>query len=204
MSNPKRIKIKFLVKEPDAVNLSQFTPIFHKWIRERSVPGLLIDVADYAHVPNGPGIMLIGHEGDYNIDMANGQPGLVYDRKLAWEEEGTANDTLQRRLQSVFSHALQACHAIETDSTLGGALTFEIGEAEITFLDRLNISNQVEQFDAVRGDIEAAIATLYGQAPINIERVETDSRRPLAVRLMVADAPKLASLVANVEPVFAE
>ena len=63
--NPQRIAIKFFVT-PDpteAVDLAPFTPLFHEFIQKASVPGLLIDVADYAHVPNGPGIILIGAGG---------------------------------------------------------------------------------------------------------------------------------------------
>ncbi len=41
---------------PEAVAL---IPIFHRWIQERWLPLSLIDVADYSHVPNGPGVMLV-------------------------------------------------------------------------------------------------------------------------------------------------
>ena len=68
--NPLRIAIKlFVAPDPTVpVDLEPFTPLFHEFIQKASVPGLLIDVADYAHVPNGPGIILIGNEVDYGID----------------------------------------------------------------------------------------------------------------------------------------
>ena len=83
-----RISVKFFVSEPDAVHLPAFIPVFHRWIQDHAVEGLLIDVADYKHVPEGPGILLIGHEGDYSIDMAKGRPGLLYSRKREWDERG--------------------------------------------------------------------------------------------------------------------
>ena len=43
-----------------------FVPIFHEWIRDGTPGGLvLLDVADYAHVPESPGIMLISHDSNY-------------------------------------------------------------------------------------------------------------------------------------------
>ena len=47
------------------VDPEAFVPVFHDWIRRGAVEGLLIDVARYGHVHHGPGIMLVGHEGDY-------------------------------------------------------------------------------------------------------------------------------------------
>ena len=37
----------------------------------------LIDVADYSHVPDGPGVMLVAHEGFFSLDQENHQPGLA-------------------------------------------------------------------------------------------------------------------------------
>jgi hypothetical protein len=38
-------------------------PIYHHWIQNHSIPDhLLIDVADYEHVPEGPGTVLVAHE----------------------------------------------------------------------------------------------------------------------------------------------
>ena len=44
------------VKFPSAgsIDLTQAIPVFHRWIQEQALPGLLIDVADYRHVPEGP------------------------------------------------------------------------------------------------------------------------------------------------------
>ena len=47
-----------------------------------SIPDhLLIDVADYEHVPNGPGTVLVSHEANIHLDLADGRPGLLYIRK---------------------------------------------------------------------------------------------------------------------------
>ena len=40
-----------------AVSIDDAIPVFHRWIQERVHPEMLIDVADYRHVPDGPGVM---------------------------------------------------------------------------------------------------------------------------------------------------
>ena len=64
------------------ISVEKFIPIFHNWIQEDRLPQhLLIDVADYKHLTDGPQIILISHEGHLVIDFENNQPGLQYIRK---------------------------------------------------------------------------------------------------------------------------
>ena len=61
----------------------QFVPIFHRWIQNQSVEGhRLIDVAEYGHVLNGPGTVLISSEANFYTDSAEGRLGILYSRKL--------------------------------------------------------------------------------------------------------------------------
>jgi len=76
--NLHRISVKYFVTDPTVVNLDEIVPVFHRWIQNQSVEGFLIDVADYKHVCQGPGVVLIGHEADYALDMTGGRPGLLY------------------------------------------------------------------------------------------------------------------------------
>ena len=53
-----------------AYSSRDYIPLFHGWIQEKIIPDhLLIDVADYSHIPDGPGIMLIAHEGHFSLDQ---------------------------------------------------------------------------------------------------------------------------------------
>jgi hypothetical protein len=57
-------------------------PVFHRWIQQKSFPNhLLVDVADYAHVPEGPGTLLVSHEANIHFDRDGGKPGVLYVRK---------------------------------------------------------------------------------------------------------------------------
>ena len=80
----KKLNLKLFIENPEALDVKAVIPVFHGWIRDNLLDGLPIDVADYKHVPNGPGLMLIGHDGDYAIDFANGRSGLWYSHKREW------------------------------------------------------------------------------------------------------------------------
>src|SRR5678815_1415872 len=77
-----KIHIKFFASEPVQVEQAEFVPVFHSWIQIQSVPDhTLIDVADYAHVKDGPGILLVANEANFYADWIGGRFGLTYQRK---------------------------------------------------------------------------------------------------------------------------
>lgn len=195
MDAPRRIRVKYFVQEPTAVSLPAFTPIFHRWIQEEQVDGLLLDVADYAHVPDGPGILLIGHEADYGLDLGGGRPGLVYDRKRDWE-----TDSLSARLRTVFQHALYGCWLLEQDDTLGGHIRFAAGEAELSFVDRLRTPNQQDVYDALVGDVRSVLDELYGPDGYSVAQSSADERRVLTIHIRATAAPALSTLVGRLQP----
>ena len=83
-----KLQVK-LYAEDTTLDGEAYIPLFHGWIRDSAMPELLIDVADYRHVPDGPGVALIGHESDYFLDFQDGRPGLLCALKHA-DAEGLA------------------------------------------------------------------------------------------------------------------
>ena len=59
--------IKFFANTGERFDILKLIPVYHRWIQHSALQGLLIDVADYSHVPAGPGVMLIAHEGNYAL-----------------------------------------------------------------------------------------------------------------------------------------
>ena len=70
------LMVRLPVAPPEALELTPFLAVFHRWIREGCCPELLIDVADYRHVPFGPGVVLVGHEAEYAMENGNAAPAL--------------------------------------------------------------------------------------------------------------------------------
>ena len=77
------VQVKFPAGEAGAgtVDLAAAIPVFHRWIQQQALPGLLLDVADYRHVPEGPGVVLVAHEAIYGLDQGGGRLGLLYNRR---------------------------------------------------------------------------------------------------------------------------
>lgn len=143
------INIKIFAENPQAVEQELFTPIFHSWIQNQSTGELLLDVADYLHVPQGPGIVLIGNEADYSMDDSAGRLGLRYNRKLSLP--GTNGERLTQALKA----AVRACLALESDPRLGGKLKFKRDELQFSVNDRALAPNTPETVAASSSEIQA-------------------------------------------------
>ena len=175
---PERVSVKFFVDGDEEVDLPGLVPVFHRWIREESVPGLLIDVADYVHVAAGPGLQLVGHDGDYVLDggansrWPNGRLGLLYKQKREWD-----SDSLPERLRSVLQRATRAIQLLQDNP----GLTFRADEVEISFPDRLNVPNTAESFAVVQGEVTAVLREFSGTAKVVLAHVNQEARRPFTL-----------------------
>jgi hypothetical protein len=196
-----RITVKYFIKDPAAVHLPDFIPVFHSWIQARSVEGLLVDVTDYKHVYQGPGVILIGHEVDYAIDTTGGRPGLLIRRKhlLNGSPPVDTGIGLQDQLRASILLALQACRVLEAEPSLGGKISFRTDEVELGFPDRLRAPNTPETFETVRNDILAVTNELYPAAQVSIQPASMDVRRTFTASIQIPGAPALAELVTQLD-----
>jgi rhodanese-related sulfurtransferase len=185
--HPKRVAVKFFTtNSAEAVDLDPFIPIFHRFIQQASVPGLLLDVADYIHVPNGPGVVLIGHDVDYGIDSVGGEAGLLTVRKRAGETP------LAELLEDTLRKALGTAIAIAEDGS--GKIQLDFGRAEIQILDRLYAPNDEAGLAAVRSDLEAVASKLFGQATLTRVAVD-DARKPLTIEAVASEPADAKTLL---------
>src|SRR5271157_2973589 len=110
------VNVKLFVKNAEGVDLEALIPAFHSWIQNQANDELLLDVADYRHVRSGPGVVLIGHQGNYSLDNSGGRLGVRYNRKAVLE--GTNQDRLVQATQA----ALAACQRLENEPSLDGMI----------------------------------------------------------------------------------
>jgi len=190
MKMPHRIKIKYFVQEPEHVDLPAFIPIFHQWIQNQSGDDLLIDVADYKHVPNGPGILLMGHQADYALDMEQGRPGLMYQRKRLND-----SDNIQTELGQMLRQILQRCQWLEDENSFAHPIRFHTNELELTFSDRLNTPNQAQHYDQLQSLVQPLLDEVYGAGTAQIEQANNDPRHPLTLHITAPSAPDLNILL---------
>jgi hypothetical protein len=176
MNVPERISVKFYMEDETGVDVPALIPLFHRWIQQHSLPGLLIDVVDYKHVPNGPMLLLVGHEGDYALDGSDGRVGFLYRGKREWR-----SDDFQSRLSQVWQRARQACRLLESEESLGG-VSFTRNEAAVEIPNRLNAPNTPATFDDLREDVRIVLNAAAEDGTWSIEYVPSDYRRPLKFR----------------------
>jgi hypothetical protein len=182
-----KLQVKLFAESHAGVTLPDFIPIFHGWIRDAALKELLVDVANYAHVPEGPGVVLIGHGSDYAMDDGQGRFGLLYSRKRATHAP-------DRRLGDAFRRALHVAQLLERDPALGGKLRFGTGEILFRINDRLAAPATDATLAAVRDELGAMCTRLFGGAPYELARVGTP-RDLFQVRITSASRPSLAALL---------
>jgi hypothetical protein len=180
--------IKFFAAPPTEVRLAEFIPVFHRWIQNHVVEGLLIDVADYSHVVDGPGIVLVAHDGNYAMDETGGRLGLLYVRK-----QPLAGD-LAGRLARAAEIALEACGELEGAPELAGWLKFRTDEILVFTNDRLVAPNTEETRKAFEPALSAFLSRLLPEVEVELEH-KRDPRERFAVTVKVRGASDLGTLL---------
>ena len=156
------VNIKLFAQEPAAIDPGDAIPVFHRWIQRGFAGHLLIDVADYRHVPEGPGVVLVAHEAHFALDSADGRLGLLYNRRRA--EEG---DT-QAKLEQAYDTALAAARRLEQEPEFKGKLKFHAGDVEVIFNDRFFVPNTPESVTALAPEIQKFFAGRWGDAAFDV------------------------------------
>lgn len=192
-----KINVK-LFTETDTFTPTEFVPIFHRWIQEKSLDGhALIDVADYAHVAAGPGTLVVADEANIHMDRTDNRLGLLYVRK----RPTAGADTLAERLRAVLVEALKAAAKMEAEPEVQGRLKFAADEISIRFNDRLNAPNTPETFAAVKAEIETLARQLFGGSPATVEHHNPSPAALLDVRLKSAGNGSVSALLGRLRAV---
>ena len=169
------VNVKLFIKNSAEVDLEALVPIFHRWIQNQVAGELLLDVADYRHVPSGPGIVLIGNSGNDSLDNGGGRLGVRYNRKAPLE--GTNFD----RLVQATHAALTACQKLESEPSLGGHIQFGGHEIEVMINDRLLAPNTSQTRAALDPELHAFFSRLFGESDYTVS-FSDDPRSLFSVR----------------------
>ncbi len=150
------VNAKIYVQGDLQIDLMRFIEIFHRWTSEQNKEELLVDVADYRHVPAGPGVVLVGHDADYAMDNGNGKWGLLYNRKAALEGSN------QDRLGQAFRAAASACLLLEAEFQTDGPLAFSRQEFELFINDREIAPNTPDTWAQCEPELRQFVSGLFG------------------------------------------
>ena len=149
------INVKIFVDGELGVPLARFIEVFHGWVAGQAFDEMLIDVADYRHVPDGPGVVMVGLESDWSIDQTGGRFGLRYNRKAALE--GTNDDRFRHALRQ----AAKVCAMLEEKFA---GLRFSRTEFELFVNDRALAPHTPEGVESFKIAIGSFLKNSLGQA----------------------------------------
>jgi hypothetical protein len=181
-----KLQVKLFLDRPLAAGIEPFIAVFHAWIKHRRLPELLIDVANYAHVPKGPGVALIGNDGDYFIDETDGRAGLLYSRKREAPPPG-------ERLRDAFRRAINAALLLEQEQSVG-PLRFRSDELLFRINDRLLAPSNEGTFAALRPALDAFCTELFAGAGHQLSLASTP-KQLFAVKITTEGKVDLPALL---------
>jgi hypothetical protein len=168
-----KLGIKFFMTNPHAVPVLEFIPVFQKWIQGQVIPNhLLIDIHNYSHIHNGPGILLVAHEGNFSIDMADARTGLLYYRKQPGDDS--------------VKTALHACTLLENEPALGGRLRFRKDQIEVIANDRLLAPNEDATLAKLEPVLSAAFKKAFGAKHFKLSRVSSNPKERFSARVEIS------------------
>lgn len=182
------VNIKIYVDGDMTIDPERFIEVFHEWIAQSSLNELLIDVADYRHVPRGPGVVLIGHDADYSMDSTGSRYGLKYNRKSRLD--GTNQDRFSQALRA----AANACQMLESELEL----KFSRQHFELSINDRALAPNTPETYTAVKPELESFLKQVLGHDAVSLQH-QSDPRRLFGAEVTVDRPFDLAALLATNE-----
>lgn len=165
--NPTRLSVEFPAAGlPE--DLEPAISMFHRFIQRGQVEGLILDVADYRHVPTGPGVLLVGHDIDYGV---SGDAFTVVRKRVEVDVADALRDALRM--------GLGAIDAIGADGALAGS--FDRSRFTVSVFDR-RLGERDTAVAALGSEVEPVIAELYG-GTATITPVDDDPRSAPSVRI---------------------
>ncbi len=150
-----RVKI-YAATQPD-FDSANAIPVFHRWIQNQTLGELLIDVADYAHVPAGPGVLLVGHDAFYGLDHAGHRIGLLYTRRTALE------GSVATRIAQAYDSCLRACRLLEAEPEFAGRIKFNSADWDLSVNDRLLAPNNEQSWRALEPSLLEFLGGRFGE-----------------------------------------
>jgi len=174
ISHVRRVCAKLYAHRAAEINDDVFVALFHEWIQQRALPGVLLDVADYTHVPDGPGVILVGHATTFALDRGDGRFGLLAQRRRPDSDARTAIAAVVREL-------LEVATRLEAEDRLEGAVVFDRCLLRIEVNDRLHARNDDASFEALAPIARDVMTEVLGGSAVAVERVENDPRDRLAL-----------------------
>ena len=151
-----RIHIKILTDAPATLNLAPFLAIFGRWRADKKHPAGWVDLADYAHVPRGAGVVLVGFHANFAFDMADPAPGILYAAKKG------LSGTHAERVALTFRAGVELSRRLIAEPEFPKTVHLRLDAFEIQFPDRLETPNNPATDQALRPAVSQVFDRIFG------------------------------------------
>jgi hypothetical protein len=186
-----QLSVKYFLSDPIGVDLDELIPVFHRMIQRNALPSeLMIDVASYAHVHHGPGVIIICNTAHYAVDTRQGRPGVLFAKKRE------AKGGIRERMCEAFRSVLTFAELLASETELDGRYAIDTGELEFGVMDRLLAPNTLATDEEARPLLGSFVEQLYGTDDVVIsQRIEP--RTPFVLKVRVGSPPSIGELLAR-------
>lgn len=156
--------VRFPITKMDDISVSDVVNLFHDWIREEDEDKVLLDVADYSHVPNGPGIILVGFYENIYFEINGKHPAFAVVYKRPIDGDNTS------KVKHVFSKAV--IFANKFQQAFEGKVTLDTENIKLGLNDRYYKREDVETH------LKESISKLDDSLNLGWEALSQDGRDP--------------------------
>ncbi|HEY6724560.1 MAG TPA: hypothetical protein VI197_11030 [Polyangiaceae bacterium] len=156
MTLPDKLLLSLRLRGHHSVRPPEVVAVFHRWIAERALEEVLIDVADYSHVPGGPGVVLIGNQHNYSVAERGQELDLTCLRKRTNSGENPLLKTL--------CQLLEACRLLR-EAFRDRALEPSIEAIQVSVFDRKATEHHPFRTDEFAWLVAEHLAAALGSRP---------------------------------------
>ncbi len=189
--NLQRIQVKIASDAPPTLNLDPFIEIFARWRKEKENPAEWVDLADYAHIPRGPGIVLVGQRCNFAFEMADPCPGVLYAAR-----KGLTGSHFEKILVSLRS-CLELSKRLVAEPEFPSGVHLRTDSLELRFNDRLEAPNTTATDEELRPAVRHALDQLFGRESYDLV-LQADPTQCYGFSVRAKTAEPLDALLARV------
>ena len=191
IDNLQRIQIKVFADAPSGLKLEPFLEIFGRWRHEKDNPAQWVDLADYAHMSRGPGIVLIGHRISIGFDTDAPGPGVLFTTRRGFS--GSNGE----KISAAFRWCLELTKRLSAEKEFPANVQLRPGEMEIRFTDRLTTPHTASTDIELRPIVTEALDCLFGPGAYSISP-EKDLAECYGFRISASQPQTLDGLLGRI------
>ena len=169
-----KIDLKLILEGPPDLDVDFLLAIFGRWRLEQDKE--IVDLADYAHVDQGPSCILISHRWHFGVTFSGGEPGLLYSTRKGLE------GTDEERLLGAARGLVELGRRLIAEPEFPREVRPDPGRIDVVFNDRTIARNDASGDSRFRPAVEALALRLHGPGAYAL-RKEPEPKRRLGYRM---------------------